>query len=114
MKMLSRAAFALLGTPLCCVPAATAHAEQDAVNAYVSEHGTEVCGFMRAQPGLPGVKHAVDHILATSGLPEDQTGPLLGASVTADCPDSADSVREFVWYVQHHQQGAGSGAVLGS
>lgn len=109
MKLLSYTASALMGTSLCLIPVATA--DVDGVNAYVSAHGAEVCGVMHAQPGVPGVKHAVDHILATSGLPEDQTGPVLGAVVSADCPDSAEAVREFVWYVQRHQQ---NGSALGS
>ena len=76
-----------------------------------------LCG----QPNLAGVKQAVDHILATSGLPEDQTGQLLAGSVTADCPENGELVEGFVRYVHHHQQGwmgngtgLGVGAVLGN
>lgn len=110
MRKLSYAAPVTLATSLYLFAALPAHADQDAASAYVSEHGDQVCGFMREQPGLPGVKHAVDNILATSELPPEQTGHLLGASVTAFCPDSAGAVREFVWYVQRRQQSAGPGS----
>lgn len=116
MATLWCAASAVLAMPLSLLPAVAAHADQDAVDSYVSEHGGEVCGLMHEQPGLPGVRNAIDHIVTTSGLPQDQTGPVLGASVTTHCPDSAESVREFVWYAQHHQLGGlgtGVGAILG-
>ncbi|ORW89484.1 Uncharacterised protein [Mycolicibacter terrae] len=116
-KLSRRMAAALCAAPVGLALAAPAHASGDAVSGYVDEHGGEVCGFMSDQPTLAGVKHAVDHILATSGLPPDQTGQLLAGSVTADCPQYGELVEQFVWYVHHRQQqqqNGGIGAVLGS
>ena len=108
---------ALSALPVALLSAGSAHASGDAVGGYVDDHGGEVCGFMRDQPNLGGVKRAVDHILATSGLPEDQTGRLLAASVSVDCPESGALVEEFVWYVRNRQQssagGGGTGVTLG-
>ncbi len=94
-----------LSTLLCAAPA---HAEGDPADSYVSAHGPEVCDFIRAQPNVVGVRHAVDHILETSDLPADQTGRLLGASVRAYCPEQGLPVQEFVWFVRNHQQNGGS------
>ncbi|MEO8814580.1 MAG: hypothetical protein ABI307_00325 [Mycobacterium sp.] len=114
MRKLSWLAATLCGLPLSLILALPAHGSGDAISGYVGDHGGEVCEFIRDQPNLTGVKHAVDHILVTSDLPEDQTGRLLAGSVTAFCPDYGVLVEEFVWYVQHHQQGGGVGAILGS
>lgn len=114
MKKLSWTAAVLCALPIGLVLAGPAHGSGDAVGGYVDDHGGEVCAFMNDQPNLAGVKHAVDHILATSGLPEDQTGRLLAASVSADCPEDGVLVEEFVWYIQHRQRsGMGNGAGLG-
>lgn len=117
MEKLSRAAAVVCGLPIGLVLAAPAHGSGDAVSGYVDDHGAEVCGFMRDQPNLAGVKHAVDHILATSGLPEDQTGRLLAGSVSADCPEDGQLVEEFVWYIHRRQQSsngsAGTGITMG-
>jgi hypothetical protein len=104
MGKLSRSAAALCALPIGLVLAGPAHGSGDAVSDYVADHGGEVCAFMSDQPNLAGVKHAVNHILATSGLPEDQTGRLLAGSVTADCPEYGALVEEFVRYVHHRQQ----------
>jgi len=93
---------------------APAHASGDQISDYVSDHGGDVCAFMNDEPSLTGVKHAVSHILATSGLPEDQTGRLLAGSVLADCPEDGPLVQEFVWYEKHRQQsGNAAGVTLG-
>lgn len=107
MKKLSWTAAVLCGLPMSLAVAVPAHASGDAIGGYVDDHGGEVCAFMNDQPNLAGVKHAVDHILATSGLPEDQTGQLLAGSVRADCPQNGELVEEFVWYIRHHNQAGG-------
>lgn len=112
MTKLSWAAAGLCGLSMGLGLVAPVHASGDAVSGYVDDHGAEVCGFINDQPNLAGVKHAVDHILATSGLAEDQTGRLLAGSVTAFCPQDGELVQEFVRYVQRRQQSGG--AVLGS
>ena len=117
MTKLTWMAGALCALPMALLSTGTAHASGDAVGGYIDDHGGEVCAFMRDQPNLGGVKRAVDHILATSGLPEDQTGRLLAGSVSADCPESGALVEEFVWYVHNRQQngtGGGIGVTLGS
>ncbi|WP_235663933.1 hypothetical protein [Mycolicibacter terrae] len=119
MGKLSRLAAALCALPGGLVLAGPAHASGDAISGYVDDHGGEVCAFMTDQPNLAGVKHAVNHILETSGLPQDQTGQLLAGSVMADCPQYGELVEEFIWYVHHRQQqqnggiGLGAGAILG-
>ena len=116
MGKLTCAVAALCGLPLSLTLAGPVHASGDAVSSYVGDHGPEVCALINEQPTLTGVKHAVSHILETSGLPEDQTGRLLAGSVTAFCPEDGDLVEEFVWYIQHRQQNSvtGSGSALGS
>lgn len=109
MGKLSWPAAALCALPVTLALAGPAHASGDAVGDYVTDHGGEVCAFMAGQPNLAGVKHAVDHILTTSGLPEDQTGRLLAGSVSANCPEYAPLVEQFVWYMRHRQQGGGTG-----
>lgn len=101
--------------PLCPFFAAPAYGDGDAITGYVGQHGGEVCAYVSDQPDLAGVRQAVDYILATSGLPEDQTGRLLGGSVATFCPEDAELVEEFVWYVRHRQSspGIGIGAILG-
>lgn len=94
-----------LSTLLCAAPA---HAEGDTADPYVAEHGPEVCDFIRAEPNVVGVRHAVDHILETSGQPADQTGRLLGASVRTYCPEQGLAVQEFVRFMRNHQQNGGS------
>ncbi|GFG68855.1 hypothetical protein MSEN_05750 [Mycolicibacter senuensis] len=116
MGKLSRTATALGALPIGFVLAAPAHGIGDAVSDYVADHGGEVCAFMDDQPNLAGVKGAVNHILGTSGLPENQTGRMLAGSVTVDCPEYGGLVDEFVRYVQRRQQqqqNGGIGAVLG-
>lgn len=107
MRKLSWPAVVLCALPLAVLLAVPARSSGDAISGYVDEHGGEVCAFMNDQPTLAGVKHAVDHILATSGLPEDQTGRLLAGSVSAKCPEYGVLVEEFVWYVQHRQKSSG-------
>jgi hypothetical protein len=104
MGKLSRPVAALCALPIGLVLAGPAHGSGDAVSDYVVDHGGEVCALISEQPNLAGVKHAVNHILATSGLPEDQTGRLLAGSVTADCPEYGVLVEDFVRYVHHRQQ----------
>lgn len=115
MGKLSRTAAALSALPIGFVLAGPALGSGDAVSDYVDGHGGEVCAFMTDQPNLAGVKHAVNHILVTSGLPEDQTGRLLAGSVSADCPEYGALVEEFIRYVhrRQQQQSAGVGAGLG-
>lgn len=114
MGKLVCSAAAVCGLSMGLVLAAPAHGSGDVISDYVTDHGGEVCAFMRDQPSLAGVKHAVDHILATSGLPEDQTGRLLAGSVMANCPEEGPLVEQFVWYVKHRQQQQAGGATLGS
>lgn len=115
MGKLSWTAAVLCGLPTGLVLAGPAHGTGDAVRGYIDDHGREVCAFINEQPNLAGVKHAIDHILATSGLPQDQTGQLLAGSVAADCPEKGELVDEFVWYVHRRQQsGTGTGGTPGS
>lgn len=115
MRKLLCAVAALFWLPPYLLFAVPAYADGDAISGYVAQHGGEVCQFVRDEPDLVGVRHAIDHILDTSGLPQDQTGRLLAGSVGADCPEDAALVEEFVWYLRHHQQQAGGvGAALGS
>lgn len=107
MGKLALTATVLCGLPVGLALAIPAYGTGDVISDYVADHGGEVCGFMRDQPNLAGVKYAVDHILATSGLPEDQTGRLLAGSVRADCPEDGPLVDEFVWYMKHRQQSGG-------
>lgn len=99
---------AAVSSALLCAGHAPAYAEGDPTDSYVTEHGAEVCDFIRAEPNVVGVRHAVDHILATSGEPVDQTGRLLGASVRTYCPEQGLPVQEFVWFIRNHQQNGGS------
>ena len=112
MRRLSWPKVAPCAVALALLLAVPAHSSGDAISGYVDEHGGEVCAFISDQPNLAGVKHAVDHILATSGLPEDQTGQLLAGSVRTNCPEYGELVEEFVWYVHRRQQQ--NGGVLGS
>lgn len=105
---------AVCGLPLALCLAAPARADE--ISDFVDAHGNEVCNTMRAEQNFIGVKHAIDVILATSGLPQDQTGRLLAASVKADCPEAGALVEEFVWVVKHHNQQdmqQSDGAILG-
>ncbi|MBS9533965.1 hypothetical protein KIH27_10255 [Mycobacterium sp. M1] len=113
MQKLARVAAVLYGLPLSLVLAVPAHADGDAISGYIGGHGGEVCDYMTAQHNLAGVRDAVDHILATSELPQDQTGRLLAGSVTTFCPQDGDLVEEFIWYMQHRQSGGGVGAIAG-
>lgn len=113
MARLSRPVAALCALPMGLLLAAPAHGSGDAISGYVDDHGREVCGFMADQPSLAGVQHAVEHILGTSGLPEDQTGRLLAGSVATHCPEYGELVDGFVWYVRHRQQSAAPGATVG-
>ncbi|MFL0179400.1 MULTISPECIES: hypothetical protein [unclassified Mycobacterium] len=104
----------LCGLPMGLVPCIPAHASGDQIGDYVTDHGGDVCAFINDQPNLAGVKHAVSHILATSGMPADQTGRLLAGSVIADCPEDGPLVEEFVWYERHREQSnSGVGVTLG-
>lgn len=116
MGTVSRVTAALCALPIGLVLAGPARGSGDAISGYVDDHGREVCGFMADQPNLAGVKRAVNHILATSGLPQDQTGQLLAGSVMADCPEYGELVQQFIRYVhqRQQQQNGGIGAVLGS
>lgn len=101
MGKMALSAAMLCGLPMGLMLSVPAHASDDQIGDYVTDHGGDVCAFINDQPNLAGVKRAVDHILATSGLPEDQTGRLLAGSVVADCPQDGPLVEEFVWYVKH-------------
>lgn len=96
-------AAALCGLPIGLALSVPAHASGDVISDYVTDHGGDVCTFINDEPTLAGVKHAVSYILATSGLPEDQTGRLLAGSVIANCPEDGPLVEEFVWYQKHRQ-----------
>lgn len=115
MWNLAYVAAAISVVPLSLVSAGATHADPDPLTGYTGVHGGEVCALMRAEPDFAGVRRAVDHILATSELPADQTGRLLAGSVGQYCPEDAQLVEKFIWYVRHHQQqGSGIGVVLGS
>jgi hypothetical protein len=115
MGKMALSAVVLCGLPMGLVLAAPAFASGDQIGDYVTDHGNDVCAFINDQPSLAGVKHAVSHILATSGLPEDQTGRLLASSVIADCPEDGPLVQEFVLYERLRQQnGTAAGVTLGS
>ena len=115
MGKMALSAAVLCGLPMGLVLSVPAHASGDQIGDYVTDHGGDVCAFINDEPNLAGVKHAVSHILATSGLPADQTGRLLAGSVIADCPEDGPLVEEFVWYEKRVQQnsGGGVGAILG-
>ncbi|MGV0747638.1 hypothetical protein [Mycolicibacter heraklionensis] len=104
MGKMALSAAVLCGLPMGLVLSTSAHASGDLIGDYVTDHGGDVCALINEQPNLAGVRHAVDHILATSGLPEDQTGRLLAGSVIADCPEDGLLVEEFVLYVKRRQQ----------
>ncbi|CAJ1500867.1 hypothetical protein MU0083_002539 [[Mycobacterium] kokjensenii] len=100
----------LFGLPMGLVLSIPAQASGDVIGDYIADHGGEVCDYINEQQNLAGVKHAVDHILATSGLPQNQTGRLLAGSVMAGCPEDGPLVDEFVWYVKYRQQQQAPGA----
>ncbi|WP_233424753.1 hypothetical protein [Mycolicibacter heraklionensis] len=112
MGKMALSAAVLCGLPMGLVLSLPAHASGDQIGDYVADHGGDVCALINGQPNLAGVKHAVDHILATSGLPEDQTGRLLAGSVVAGCPEDGPLVEEFVLYVKRRQQQQAGGATM--
>ncbi|OBI03092.1 hypothetical protein AWC18_11025 [Mycolicibacter nonchromogenicus] len=115
MGKMAWCAAVLCGLPVGLVLSIPAHANGDQIGDYVADHGGDVCALIKDQPNLVGVKLAVSHILATSGLPADQTGRLLAGSVRADCPEDGALVDEFVWYEKRRQQSnTGVGATLGN
>lgn len=113
MRKLVWSAAVVCGLPMGLVLSVPAHGSGDVIGDYVADHGGEVCAFMRDQPNMAGVKHSIDHILATSSLPEDQTGRLLAGSVMADCPEQGPLVQEFVVYMKRRQQSNGGLGAIG-
>lgn len=114
MGKLALSAAVLCGLPMGLVLSAPVQATGDLISDYVTDHGRDVCALIQDQPSLVGVRNAVGHILATSGLPADQTGRLLAGSVMADCPEDGQLVQEFVYYERRRQQSSGGVGAIGS
>lgn len=86
MREILKAGIGLALTSVIWASLGTAPATADPVNDYARQHASAVCGILDAHPDDEGVRMAVQHVQAVSGLPKSDGGQVVEEAVDIGCP----------------------------